>query len=122
MELASVVVERIELCAPDTSPAFYVTIRDGRKTSFLLGPFESESICRKYAYSEQCEGGDLNLHHAIQEIVYEIDPKTHFAEWGMCKAGSAKRTGILHSLYPHKELENKILNRGGSIPRNAKKS
>ena len=103
-----------EQIAESTAPeGFYMSIRDGPKTVFLLGPFKNEADCRRYAYSEPEEGGDAYLHNAVQQICHEIDPKTHFAEWGMARMDSGKRTGALQSIYPHGELENKIINRLG---------
>ena len=105
----------INLADKETSPAYYMTMQDAGRTAFLLGPFAAESDCRRYAYDSREDGGDSTLHHAIQQIVYEVDPKTHFASWGMAKTETAIRTGILHSLYPHGELEAMIQNRGGVI-------
>jgi len=108
-------LKRIELADQKISPAFYMTMQDAGKTAFLLGPFANESDCRKYAYDSPEEGGNFTLHHAIQEIVYELDSESHFYSWGMAKTETAKRTGVLHSMFPHGELETKIFNRGGNV-------
>jgi hypothetical protein len=107
------VLKSEQISEPNEKEGFYVTVRDGPKTAFLLGPFKNEADCRKYAYSELEDGGNRALHNAVQQICYEVDPKVHFADFGMARTDTTKRTGCLQSMYPHGELEDKIINRLG---------
>ena len=102
----------ISLKNPDESDGYYVSVIDGSRTAFVMGPFKTESQCRLFAYDES-EGGNHLLSNAVRQIAYEIDPKTTFACFGMAKAETAKRTGIFHSMYPNGELVAKISNRSG---------
>ena len=56
---------------------YFVTCKDGDKTAMLLGPFTNEDLCKKYAY------GDDSME--IVKACYDIDPKSHFYAFGMCK-------------------------------------
>jgi hypothetical protein len=59
------------------SDAFFVTCRDGPKTAMILGPFTDEELCKKYAYGDESR--------EITKACYDIDPKSHFFEFGMCR-------------------------------------
>ena len=108
---------RIQLADRDTTPVFYVSMRGADRYALLIGPFADESICRQYAYSESEDGGNPALSRAVRQLAYEIDPKSHFYGFGMARTPSARRTGIFHNMVGHGELETKLQNRGGTIPR-----
>ena len=97
---------------PDESDGYYVSVIDGSRTAFVMGPFKTEAQCRLFAYDED-EGGNHLLSNAVRQIAYEIDKKTAFACFGMAKSETAKRTGIFHSMYPHGEIVAMISNRSG---------
>jgi len=101
----------------DTAPAFYVSMQDADRYALLLGPFADEHVCRQYAYSEPEDGGNPALSRAVRQLAYEIDPKSHFYGFGMARTETARRAGILHGMFGHGELETKLQNRGGTIPR-----
>jgi len=68
---------------------FFVSCRDAGKTALILGPFTTETECRKYAYSEPEDGGSPEC-ITVKDTVCKIDGRAHFASWGMLKIKDVK--------------------------------
>jgi len=80
-------------------PCFYMSIRDGEKWAFILGPFRTEQECREYAYIEESDGGNRAKHLAVIHKASELDPKSAFYGFGMVKAQNGHRTGVLNKYF-----------------------
>lgn len=68
---------------------FFVSCRDAGKTALILGPFTTETECRKYAYSDTGDGGSPEC-ITVNDAVCKIDGRAHFAAWGMLKIKDVK--------------------------------
>ena len=78
---------------------YFVSVRDAERTVPLLGPFADEELCKKYAYGEN--------RSLVTDACHEIDPKSHFYEYGMFRVPLAemcpfKYVGILNRIDPEK--------------------
>jgi hypothetical protein len=80
-------------------PCFYVSVVDGAKYAFILGPFRTEAECREYAYLETVDGGDRGKHLAMIHKANELDPKAAFYGFGMCKAPNGHRSGVMNKYF-----------------------
>jgi hypothetical protein len=78
-------------------PCFYVSVVDGTKFAFILGPFRTEQECREYAYLEEADGGNRAKHLAMINKAHELDPKSAFYAFGMSKAPHGHRQGVMNS-------------------------
>lgn len=76
-------------------PCFYVSVKDGEKYAFLLGPFQDEVSCRQYAYSTAEDGGDAAKHNQLMKLC-ECDPRSPWYAYGMAKAPNGYREGLFN--------------------------
>jgi hypothetical protein len=87
------------------SDQFFVSIQDAGKTGLILGPFTTEIQCKKYAYLLPEDGGSSES-ITVKDAVCKIDPKVHFAAWGMLKIQDVKPeekyAGFLNRVEPEK--------------------
>lgn len=74
-------------------PCFYVSVRDGERFAFLLGPFQDEVECRQYAYYSPEDGGDPAKHNALMKLC-EADPRSPWYAYGMAKAPTGRRNAL----------------------------
>lgn len=77
-------------------PCFYVSVVDGPKFGLLLGPFQKEEECRKWAYYHAEDGGSPENHNKLTEKMYDADPRSHFYSVGMVKMQNGYRNGVLN--------------------------
>lgn len=83
---------------------YFVTCRDAGKTALLLGPFTNEKTCKIFA-----EFREDNPESRLSEIIKaceDIDPRSHFYEYGMIRIKDVKPEekyrGILNKVNPEK--------------------
>ena len=74
---------------------FYVSVRDGEKYAFLLGPFQDEAECRTWAYYNAEDGGDPAKHCRLLKLC-ERDPKSPWYAYGMAKAPNGHKDGLFN--------------------------
>lgn len=59
---------------PDVKPGnYYVSVRDGKRSAFLLGPYENDHATA------------LTMVNAAAQLAYELDPKAAFYAFGTAR-------------------------------------
>ncbi len=86
---------------------FYVSVKDGPKIGLLLGPFATPEACRRWAYSDPIDGGELSLHNQLREAMDQVDPFSCFYGVGMLEMKkSYTAPGCLNRRIGFNELQN----------------
>ena len=83
-------------------PCFYATVINAGKTALLAGPFENESDCRQWAYSDEEDGGNIVKHHLLYQETCRVDCRAHWYSWGMVKMPNGHRDGIISKVIERK--------------------
>jgi hypothetical protein len=82
---------------------FFVTCANGKRHSFLLGPFTSEKACKVFAEFKE-DNPDRRLSE-VQTACCAIDSRAHFYAWGMCRIRDfvpGEIIGVLNEHNPEK--------------------
>ena len=82
---------------------FFVTCANGKRHSFLLGPFTSEKACKVFAEFKE-DNPDSRLSEVMNACI-AIDSRSTFYTYGMAKIRDfvpGEITGILNKIDPEK--------------------
>lgn len=78
-------------------PCFYVSVIDAGRTALVLGPFQDEAECRKWAYTSPEDGGS-EKGVELRRVANDRDYRSWFYAWGMVKAPNGHREGVLNKV------------------------
>jgi hypothetical protein len=77
-------------------PCWYVSVVDGGRVALVLGPFQTEEACRRYAYANPADGGDPALHRMMRREAEKRDAWACFYAWGMLRRQNGHSEGVLN--------------------------